>query len=156
MFAVTTSSPDETERLGAALASQLQAGDLVAVRGELGAGKTVLIRGACRALDVRSRVTSPTFTIGHRYSGSPDVAHLDLYRFESMSTAEWADIEPLLDGAITFVEWPDVGLGFLPPARVAVTLSHVDEEHRHMELTAADAAVLGALSAVGREESLPG
>ena len=152
MFAVTTSSPAETERLGAALASQLQEGDLVAVRGELGAGKTVFIRGACRALAVQGRVTSPTFTIGHRYPGQPDVAHLDLYRFESMSPAEWADIEPLLDGAIAFVEWPDVGVGFLPAARAAVTLRHVERaEHRQLELTSADAAILDALAAAGCE-----
>ena len=150
---VTTSSPAETERLGAALAPCLHVGDVVAVRGELGAGKTAFIRGASRALAVEGRVTSPTFNIGHRYAGDPDVAHLDLYRFESMSSAEWGDIEPLLDGAITFVEWPDVGAQFLPEPRVVVTIRHVDEAHRELELTSADTALLSVVESARHESS---
>lgn len=138
MCALITSSAAETERLGAALAAHLRVGDVVGVRGELGAGKTAFIRGACVALGVAGRVTSPTFTIGHRYAGPPDVAHLDLYRFESMSAAEWADIEPLLEGSIAFVEWPDIGAGFLPESRATVTLAHVDERRRSITIATVD------------------
>ena len=86
------------------------------LRGELGTGKTTFVRGACRALGVDGPVTSPTFTIGHRYRGAVPVSHLDLYRFEDMSDAEWGDLEPYFDDAVVFVEWPEAGAGFLPSA----------------------------------------
>jgi tRNA threonylcarbamoyladenosine biosynthesis protein TsaE len=76
----TTASAAETEALGARIAADLEPGDVVLVRGELGAGKTTLIRGACRALGVEGPITSPTFTIGQRYAGRIPVSHLDLYR----------------------------------------------------------------------------
>jgi len=99
---------------------------VVNVSGELGSGKTTFVRGACRALGVTGPVTSPTFTIGHRYHGRVDVSHLDLFRFREVSPAEWGDLEPYFDDAIVFVEWPEAGAGVLPPARVAVRLEHGD------------------------------
>jgi tRNA threonylcarbamoyladenosine biosynthesis protein TsaE len=120
-----TTSPEETEALAAALAGRLAVGDLVTVSGELGAGKTTFVRGACRALGVRERVTSPTYTVGHRYHGvDAEVSHLDLYRFQGVSAAEWGDLEPYFDDAISFVEWPEAGNGVLPAARFAVQLRH--------------------------------
>jgi tRNA threonylcarbamoyladenosine biosynthesis protein TsaE len=98
----------------------------VTVSGELGSGKTTFVRGACRALGVTEPVTSPTFTIGHRYHGRVDVSHLDLFRFREVSAAEWGDLEPYFDDAIVFVEWPEAGEGVLPPSRVAVLLEHGD------------------------------
>ena len=74
-------SPEQTEAVAAELALELVPGDVVTVAGELGAGKTTFVRGACRALGVTVPVTSPTFTIGHRYDGRVPVSHLDLYRF---------------------------------------------------------------------------
>ena len=130
-----TSSPEETEALAAALARRLREGDLVTIAGELGAGKTTFVRGACRALGVRERVTSPTYTIGHRYHGiESEVSHLDLYRFQGVSAAEWGDIEPYFEGAIAFVEWPEAGRGVLPPARFAVTLRHVSGASRMVSI----------------------
>jgi tRNA threonylcarbamoyladenosine biosynthesis protein TsaE len=119
-----SSSPAETERLGAALAGELVPGDVVTVSGELGAGKTTFVRGACRGLGVTRPVTSPTYTIGHRYDGRVPVSHLDLYRFESVSPAEWGDLEPYFDGAVVFVEWPEAAEGALPPVRVRTRLAH--------------------------------
>src|SRR4051812_39910104 len=113
----TTSSPHETEALAAALAARLAVGDVVTVSGELGSGKTTFVRGACEALGVEERVTSPTYTIGHRYHASGrEVSHLDLYRFQGVSAAEWGDLEPYFDDAIAFVEWPEAGVDVLPPA----------------------------------------
>ena len=89
MTELESDSPEETERLAARLAAELAAGDVVLVEGELGSGKTTFVRGAARALGVEGPVTSPTYTIGHRYRGRVDVSHLDLYRFEGMSHAEW-------------------------------------------------------------------
>ncbi len=120
-----TRSPEETEALAAALAGRLVVGDVVTVAGELGSGKTTFVRGACEALGVRERVTSPTYTIGHRYHGAgAEVSHLDLYRFQGVSAAEWGDLEPYFEDAISFVEWPEAGEGVLPPARFSVRLRH--------------------------------
>jgi tRNA threonylcarbamoyladenosine biosynthesis protein TsaE len=135
-------SAGETERIAADLATRLQPGDVVTVSGELGAGKTTFVRGASRALGVTSPVTSPTFTIGHRYAGSVAVSHLDLYRFAGVSPAEWADLEPYFDDAVVFVEWPEAGRAVLPRARVAVTLEHAGGDARRVTLAAGEEALL--------------
>jgi tRNA threonylcarbamoyladenosine biosynthesis protein TsaE len=129
-----SASPRETERLGAALAVRLRVGDVVTVAGELGSGKTTFIRGACRALGVQGPVTSPTFTVGHRYAGDPDVSHLDLYRFAGVSAAEWGDLEPYFDDAICFVEWPEAAQNALPPLRAAVHLRHANDGRRRVSV----------------------
>jgi tRNA threonylcarbamoyladenosine biosynthesis protein TsaE len=130
-----TSSPEETEALAADLAGRLAPGDVVTVSGELGSGKTTFVRGACVALGVRERVTSPTYTIGHRYHGARGpVSHLDLYRFEGVSPAEWGDLEPYFDDAIAFVEWPEAGAGVLPQPRFAVRLRHAEEARRTVSI----------------------
>ena len=130
-----TGSPEETEALAAELAARLAPGDVVTVSGELGSGKTTFVRGACGALGVRERVTSPTYTIGHRYHGArAEVSHLDLYRFHGVSAAEWGDLEPYFDDAIAFVEWPEAGAGVLPRPRYAVRLVHADGERREVSI----------------------
>jgi tRNA threonylcarbamoyladenosine biosynthesis protein TsaE len=116
------------------LAEELAVGDVITVSGELGSGKTTFVRGACRLLGVTAPVTSPTFTVGHRYPGDPDVSHLDLFRFQGLSAAEWGDLEPYFQDAICFVEWPEAAVDALPPVRVAVRLSHVDPTHRLITL----------------------
>jgi tRNA threonylcarbamoyladenosine biosynthesis protein TsaE len=108
----------------------LRLGDVVTVSGELGSGKTTFVRGACRALGVTGPVTSPTFTIGHRYRGRVDVSHLDLFRFRDVSAAEWGDLEPYFDDAVVFVEWPEAGRAVLPPARVEVRLELGEDRSR--------------------------
>jgi tRNA threonylcarbamoyladenosine biosynthesis protein TsaE len=131
---LVTSSPEETERVGALLAAALAPGEVVTVSGELGAGKTTFVRGACRALGVAEPVTSPTFAIGRRYRGELDVSHLDLYRLDGVSSEEWGDLEPYLDGAVTFVEWPEAAAGALGPVRAAVRLRHLGPERRLVSL----------------------
>jgi tRNA threonylcarbamoyladenosine biosynthesis protein TsaE len=115
-----TGSSAETEALAAELAARLAPGDVVLVEGELGAGKTTFVRGACRALGVEGLVTSPTFTIGQRYPGRVPVSHLDLYRVGDLSDE---DPDLLADyigpDRIAFVEWPGHAV-----ARIA-WLSHV-------------------------------
>jgi tRNA threonylcarbamoyladenosine biosynthesis protein TsaE len=140
-------SSEETERLAGALAVRLALGDVVTVSGELGAGKTTFVRGACRALGVSGPITSPTFTIGHRYQGaSLAVCHLDLYRFRGVSEAEWGDLEPYFEQALVFVEWPEAGVGVLPAARVQVELEHVDSESRLITIHGSDHALLDDLA----------
>ena len=126
-----TNTPEETEAAAALLAARLAPGDVVTVSGELGAGKTTFVRGACVALGVRERVTSPTYTIGHRYHGREvEVSHLDLFRFSGLSAAEWGDLEPYFDDAIAFVEWPEAGEGVLPPPRFTVRMRHAEDQRR--------------------------
>jgi tRNA threonylcarbamoyladenosine biosynthesis protein TsaE len=142
---VKSASPAETEGVAAKLARGLTLGDVVIVSGDLGSGKTTFVRGACRALGVTAPVTSPTFTIGHRYPGDPDVSHLDLFRFQGLSAAEWGDLEPYFEDAICFVEWPEAAAGALPPVRAEVRLSHVDPTHRLITLDSTEESLLTSL-----------
>ena len=144
--AVATGSAEETEAVGGSVAARLHPGDVVSVSGELGSGKTTFVRGACRALGVSAPVTSPTFTVGHRYRGDVDVSHLDLYRFSGVSPAEWGDLEPYFDDAVVFVEWPEAGRDVLPDSRVSVVLQHAGADRRRIVLAADDAALLEGLS----------
>jgi tRNA threonylcarbamoyladenosine biosynthesis protein TsaE len=141
-----SASPEKTEAVAAALARELRVGDVVTVSGELGSGKTTFVRGACRALGVTVPVTSPTFTVGHRYPADPDVSHLDLFRFRGFSAAEWGDLEPYFEDAICFVEWPEAAADALPAPRVEVRLSHVDPDHRRITLHSSDTALLDRVS----------
>ena len=138
---IRSASPAETEALAAALARELRADDVVTVSGDLGSGKTTFVRGACRSLGVTGAVTSPTFTIGHRYEGEVAVSHLDLYRFANVSHAEWGDLEPYFDDAIAFVEWPEAGAGVLPPPRACVHLQHRGSDRRSIRIDCADPRV---------------
>jgi tRNA threonylcarbamoyladenosine biosynthesis protein TsaE len=135
-----TRSAAETEALGAELAARLESGDVVVVSGEVGAGKTTLIRGACRALGVEGPVTSPTFTIGQRYEGGrAPVSHLDLYRLEGLAGEEPALLDDYIAlDSISFVEWPDLAEPELAGRRVvAVRLVHAGGDRREVELPAA-------------------
>jgi tRNA threonylcarbamoyladenosine biosynthesis protein TsaE len=131
-----TATPEETRGLAAKLAGTLATGDVVTVSGDLGAGKTTFVRGAAEAVGVRERVTSPTFTIGHRYEGDIRVAHLDLYRFAGVSSGEWGDLEPYFDDALVFVEWPEAAGEDLPEPRARVRMRHDEGGGRMIEIEA--------------------
>lgn len=129
----------ETEMLGRRLAATLTPGDVVLVEGELGAGKTTFVRGACRALGVTVPVTSPTFTIGQRYPADGDghvVAHVDLYRLTSLD-AEDPDLlaDYLGPDTISFVEWPGAGeeeVAALAHVAARVRLEHAGGDRRRI------------------------
>jgi tRNA threonylcarbamoyladenosine biosynthesis protein TsaE len=133
---IETAGPQETESLGAQLARLLRRGDLVLIRGELGSGKTTLVRGAARELGVTGPVTSPTFSIGHRYEAPRvTVSHLDLYRLEALQDEEPDLLEDYLgDGRIAFVEWPPEAARELQGARMRVTLNHRGGDRRLIEV----------------------
>jgi tRNA threonylcarbamoyladenosine biosynthesis protein TsaE len=124
----SSASSAETERLGAELAKTLTPGDIVLVSGELGSGKTTFVRGACRALGVAGPVTSPTFTIGHLYDGSVEIAHLDLYRLSEIDPSILEDY--VTPERITFVEWPAA----LENATHRVQLEHAGGDNRTVEI----------------------
>jgi len=125
-----------TETLGAELAAGLRDGDVVLVRGELGSGKTTLVRGAARALGVTDPVTSPSFAIGHRYKAPHiTVSHLDLYRLAGLEQEDPALLADYLGpGRIAFVEWPSRADRELQGARLQVTLTHQGGDRRRIEL----------------------
>jgi tRNA threonylcarbamoyladenosine biosynthesis protein TsaE len=132
-----TASAAETEAIGAELAALLEPGDVVVVSGDVGAGKTTLIRGVARALGVTGPVTSPTFTIGQRYAGGRlPVSHLDLYRLETLDGEDPALLDDYLgaDG-VAFVEWPDAGAERLGPIALEVRIAHAGGERRTIEIT---------------------
>ena len=146
MLEVESSSPEKTEDIAARLAESLLPGDVVTVAGELGSGKTTFVRGACRALGVRSPVTSPTFTIGHRYEGRIPVSHLDLYRFEHVAEEEWGDLEPYFEGSIAFVEWPEAAGSSLLSPRVHVVLRHLGGDRRLISFESHDGVLEDEIS----------
>ena len=128
-----THGPGETEAAGAELAERLRPGDVVLVSGELGSGKTTFVRGACRALGVEGPVTSPTFTIGHVLAGSPEVAHLDLYRLGSLAGEDPALLEDYLTPErVGFVEWPAVAERDLDRVVARVLLEHEGGDRRRI------------------------
>jgi tRNA threonylcarbamoyladenosine biosynthesis protein TsaE len=135
-------SAAETEDLGARIAARLRPGDVVVAGGEVGAGKTTFVRGACRALGVEEPVTSPTFTIGRRYRGGrTPVSHLDLYRLESLEGEDPGLLEDYLDPAgVTFVEWPAAAESRLPRVALEVRLRHAGGDRRTVDLEWADRA----------------
>jgi tRNA threonylcarbamoyladenosine biosynthesis protein TsaE len=136
---VETSGPEETESLGGELARLLRDGDIVLVRGELGSGKTTLVRGAARALGVTDPVTSPTFSIGHRYRArGVAVSHVDLYRLAGLEREEPELLEDYLGpGRIAFVEWPGRAHGELAEPRLQITLRHRGGDRRGIEVLGA-------------------
>jgi tRNA threonylcarbamoyladenosine biosynthesis protein TsaE len=123
-----------TEEIAADLAAGLRPGDVVLLSGELGSGKTTFVRGAARALGVSGPVTSPTFTIGHRYEGRVPVSHLDLHRLAG--DAGLAGEDPaLLDDyltadAIAFVEWPEPAAGVIAEPVTSVEIAHAGGDAR--------------------------
>jgi tRNA threonylcarbamoyladenosine biosynthesis protein TsaE len=131
--------PEATEAIGARLAATLAPGDVVLVAGELGSGKTTLVRGACRALGVRGAVASPTFTIGRRYAGRVPISHLDLYRLDDLDAEDPALLDDYLrPDAVAFVEWPDAArtAPLAEEVRIShrVTLRHAGGDRREIEV----------------------
>ena len=125
---ITTTGPAETAGKGAALAQELRPGDVVLVEGELGAGKTTFVRGACRALGVEGVVTSPTFTIGQRYLADVPVSHLDLYRVADLGEEDPDLLDEYLGpDRIAFVEWPRSAVTSI--ARLSHVAARVVIEH---------------------------
>lgn len=133
-----TSSSAQTEALAAELASTLAAGDVVLVEGELGAGKTTFVRGACRALGIDGIVTSPTFTIGQRYPGRVPVAHVDLYRVADLGEED-PDLltEYIGPERVAFVEWPggaEATIAQLARVAARVTIEHAGGDRRKVTI----------------------
>jgi tRNA threonylcarbamoyladenosine biosynthesis protein TsaE len=115
------------------LARLLKAGDVVALSGDLGAGKTTFARALVAALQGGDAVTSPTFTFWHRYAGSPPVNHLDLYRIEREAELLELGLEEAFDGdSIVLMEWPERAPALVPAGAVRVTIDGAGDEPRRI------------------------
>jgi tRNA threonylcarbamoyladenosine biosynthesis protein TsaE len=132
---VHSGSPGDTEAVGARIAAGLGPGDVVLVSGELGSGKTTLIRGACRALGVEGPVTSPTFTIGRRYRGRLPISHLDLFRLRTLQGEDPGLIDDYLTSdAVAFVEWPAAAEPALERVARRVRIDHAGGDNRTISI----------------------
>lgn len=128
---VETESPEETEAVGERLAATLRPGDVVALTGELGAGKTCFTQGLTRGLGVSRRAVSPTFVLVNEYRGRLPVHHVDAYRTESLTELLDLGLDELFAGeGVTVVEWADKLLPLLPPDAIHVHIEGVGDEPR--------------------------
>lgn len=123
-----TKSSGETQNAAKEFAARLRAGDVILLRGEMGAGKTVFTKGLCRALGVEDYVTSPTFTVVNEYEGKAfPIYHFDLYRIEDEDELlEIGFEEYLQSGGVCIIEWPKNGQRYLPEHRFEVELKKED------------------------------
>ncbi len=132
--AVTT-SPEQTKKLAGELALELKRGDVVALIGELGAGKTVFTRGLCHALGSKNQVNSPTFTLVNIYSGKFMINHVDCYRLDDPSEFEDLDPESLLEPeGITIIEWAEKIESYLPDNYWRVEIQLKSENERAIKI----------------------
>lgn len=125
----------QTFRLGARLGTLLEEGDVVALTGELGTGKTRWVQGVCQGLSVTDRVISPTFTLVNEYQGDLPVYHVDLYRLANITEGDNFGLEEYLYGAgITLIEWADRAWDILPDEYLVVDLYHLSDTRRRVVL----------------------
>jgi tRNA threonylcarbamoyladenosine biosynthesis protein TsaE len=133
---VETHSVDETIAFGQRLAAELQPGDVLGLSGELGAGKTALVKGIARSLGITQEVTSPTFTLIHEYGGGRlPLFHIDLYRLESVAQALAIGIEDYLNGSgVTVIEWAEKIESLLPARARRIRIQSLGESARRIEV----------------------
>lgn len=152
-----TTGATDTRLLAAAVAVSLRAGDVVALTGDLGAGKTAFVQGAAAALGVTERVTSPSFLLRRDHAGRVPVVHLDVYRMDSLGEVADLGLDELFDGGVvTFVEWGEAVRALLPDDHLEVELRTApgDDDRREVALRARAAGWAGRLDALVREGRL--
>ncbi len=122
---LVTTSVQDTRAVGRAMAARLRPGDVVALAGELGAGKTALVQGAAAALGVTLPVTSPTFVLVKHLPAPVPLVHVDVYRLEGLTHVDHLDEDVFAPDVVTFVEWADRIAHLLPEDRLEVRLEHL-------------------------------
>ncbi|MDX9703411.1 MAG: tRNA (adenosine(37)-N6)-threonylcarbamoyltransferase complex ATPase subunit type 1 TsaE [Candidatus Auribacterota bacterium] len=134
----TTNSALQTKKLGIKLAERLQKGDVIALCGELGAGKTCLTQGICRGLglDKATPVTSPTFTLVNEYRAAMPVYHIDLYRIASDEEFYFSGLDEFLkDDAVTIIEWANKHADVLPDRTLFITITFGGRLRRNIRIS---------------------
>lgn len=132
---ILTKSPEDTVLLGERIARSLKPNDVVAITGELGAGKTTLIQGVAKGLGINNWITSPTFTLINEFTGKLNLYHVDLYRIDSVADAEDIAIEEYFNkGGVTVIEWAEKIGPILPAGTVEIKISIVSDNERSLEI----------------------
>ena len=135
MFKIDTKSPEETYALGKEIGELLKPGDVVAITGELGAGKTTLIKGLAKGLGVSGFVSSPSFIIINEYSGKFPFYHIDLYRLEEVQEIEELGISEYFErGGIVAIEWAEKLASLLPERFITISIELLGEKERRITL----------------------
>lgn len=132
---IETSSAEETREVGSRIGHKLNAGDILALTGTLGTGKTTLIQGIAKGLEIPDNVTSPTFTLINEYQGTLPMYHIDLYRLEDLAQIEDLGLfEYFKKGGITIIEWAEKLGDALPPDILKIEMSYLSETKRRLLL----------------------
>jgi tRNA threonylcarbamoyladenosine biosynthesis protein TsaE len=136
-YELVTYNENETKGIAARLAAFLQAGDVVTLEGELGAGKTIFAKGIASGLGVKETISSPTFTMIKEYQGKIPFYHMDAYRLEHAE--EDIGFDEYFEGdGVCVVEWASFIESFLPENRLGINISYVDEHTRKLQFTASN------------------
>jgi tRNA threonylcarbamoyladenosine biosynthesis protein TsaE len=130
-------SPDQTRHIGQRLGAALQAGDVICLQGDLGAGKTTFVQGLALGWGSQDAVSSPTFIIVNVYRNGKDkqLFHLDTYRLESSLEAEELDLQTMQAQGPLLIEWPERMERLIPRERLWIKFEHVDQEERRMTMS---------------------
>lgn len=131
-------SPEQTRRIGMRLGAALQAGDVICLQGDLGAGKTTFVQGLALGWGSLDSVSSPTFILVNEYRRGDEARlfHMDAYRLDSTPEAEELDLDAMLAHGALIVEWPERIRDLIPGERLWIHFEHVDEEEREMKFKA--------------------
>ncbi len=135
MIEIVTTSHQETEELGTKIGKKLKKGDVISLRGSLGAGKTVIAKGIAKALSINEAIVSPTFTLVQEYDGTLNLYHLDIYRlsgedeFESMGGEEF-----LYPDGVTLIEWSEKIDSMLPENTIYINIEIDENSFRHIQI----------------------
>ena len=150
MSALESSGPEDTRRLGEALGRAAEAGDVVLLSGELGAGKTVFVQGIARGLGFEEPVSSKSFVLLGEYTGRLTLYHADLYRLDSTEQVEDLALGEISSDGVLVVEWPERGDVVLPEERLTLRLKVTGLETRRITLEAAGERARTLAEALGR------
>ena len=131
-------SPEQTRRIGMRLGGALQAGDVICLQGDLGAGKTTFVQGVALGWGSQDAVSSPTFILVNMYRRGDQARlfHMDAYRLDSTLEAEELDLDAMLAQGALLIEWPERMEGLVPAERLWIQLEPVDGEERKMNFKA--------------------
>lgn len=149
MSALESRGPEETRRLGEALGRAAEAGDVILLSGELGAGKTVFVQGIARGLGFEGPVSSKSFVLLGEYAGRLTLYHADLYRLDSTDEVEDLALEEISGEGVLVVEWPERGDTVLPGERLTLRLEVTGPDTRRITATATGARALALAEALG-------
>ena len=130
-----SNSPDVTMSIGFEFSKEIKAGDIIAIEGEIGAGKTTFIKGILKGLGYKGNVNSPTYTLINEYQANSKIIHIDCYREKNIN--RWIDIgfiDYLNDNNIIIIEWPEYIRKILPSDTIDIYIKHIEESIREIKI----------------------